>query len=222
MNLKRLLLAAAVVVIPATAHATEDFCTSVAKTSDGFLALRAGPGVQSRLIIKLHENDLLDADTWGNHKSWVRINAVHRNGKLIFDANQNGVYSPGFVAEVYTNNAPCFEDELTTAQTVPPGVSGRQNLYTCYGRLDISPSSGRGSGLRINCIPPKGQESGDLTLRMLPAKDRAWIIKVCGDPRKRGFCRVQVIANEGSDTEDDTSDALQLLHVTNKPKFSWE
>jgi len=34
-------------------------------------------------------------------------------------------------------------------------------------------------------------------------------------------CRVQVIVKESA-TKDDTLDALKLLHVTNKVKFSWE
>jgi hypothetical protein len=62
----------------AAAHATEDFCITVTKTPDGFLALREGPGTQYKMLAKLMPGFPLDADTGGGHYydtkyKWIRV-----------------------------------------------------------------------------------------------------------------------------------------------------
>jgi hypothetical protein len=58
---------------PAPAHATEDFCITVTKTPDGFLALREGPATQFKMIAKLKPGFPLDADTGGGFGKWTRV-----------------------------------------------------------------------------------------------------------------------------------------------------
>ena len=63
--MKKLLIALATTVVlvgpaAATAHAGSAVCAVVLKTSDGFLALRDGPGVGHRLLKKLPRGEKLD------------------------------------------------------------------------------------------------------------------------------------------------------------------
>jgi hypothetical protein len=100
-----------------------------------------------------------------------------------------------------------------------------QQVMTCTGTL-----SERHSDIFIAC-PDKdgpllpGHISTDLIyLTGLPKTDKTWLTKVCGDPRKlEHICRVQVVATY-SETRTETAifDAVRLLHVTDKPRFSWE
>jgi hypothetical protein len=83
--MKRLLLTniAALFLATGTAHASSEFCAVVLKTSDGFLALRDGPGTQYKMIAKLEQGDFLYADTsLGPQKigkrKWVHIVGVPR------------------------------------------------------------------------------------------------------------------------------------------------
>lgn|SRR5262249_5195866 len=106
--------------------------------------------------------------------------------------------------------------------TIKPGEVAKINkllqtdqvLVTCSGHIH----NNRGGTLKISCIAPQGQESYDLDLGLLSRQDLDWIAKTCG---WKGTCRVQAIAQD-STTEDDTLDAVSVLHVTNKPVFSWE
>ena len=56
-------MAACLMALATSAEATEDFCAVVLKTPDGFLALRQGPGTRFPVKLKLHQGDVLSADT---------------------------------------------------------------------------------------------------------------------------------------------------------------
>jgi len=63
--------------VPALAHAAAAYDVVVLKTSDGFLALRDGPGAQYAMLSKLHQGQTLVADR--NYKGWTHIRET-RNG----------------------------------------------------------------------------------------------------------------------------------------------
>jgi hypothetical protein len=83
--MKKLLIALATTVVlvgpaAATAHAGSAVCAVVLKTSDGFLALRDGPGVGHRLLKKLPRGEKLDMfepgdNAWESAKrnAWVKV-----------------------------------------------------------------------------------------------------------------------------------------------------
>jgi uncharacterized protein YraI len=71
--MKKLLLAGVVaLLVSASAHAANDpYDVVVLKTSDGFLALRDGPGTQYPMLSQLHQEQVLVADA--QYKGWTHI-----------------------------------------------------------------------------------------------------------------------------------------------------
>jgi uncharacterized protein YraI len=80
MEMKKLLSGAAVVLLmSASAQAANDpYDVVVLKTSDGFLALRDGPGTQYSMLSKLHQGDVLIADAKFN--GWTHIRETPKTG----------------------------------------------------------------------------------------------------------------------------------------------
>jgi hypothetical protein len=101
-------------------------------------------------------------------------------------------------------------------------VADRTQILTCSGRLEAAT---KGYFAIQECRVPRGQETYTLDLSDISQADRDRIIKVYGFPRDKGvpgpFCRIQAHTKDHP-TLDDAQDALQILHVTNKAKFSWE
>lgn len=110
---------------------------------------------------------------------------------------------------------------LTTAARADGAVADGTQILTCSGPL-VAATKGY---FAIECQPPKGQESYTLDLSNISQPDRERIIKVCGFPKDKGepygFCRVQAHAKDHP-TMDDAQEAMEILHVTNKAKFTWE
>jgi len=96
--------------------------------------------------------------------------------------------------------------------------AGDLHTLACSGML-ITATQGY---FGIKCVVPKGEQS---YMVEIPQADRGWVKRVCGSPQAKGelgpFCRVQVLVLENS-TDDDGLNAVKVLHVTNKTKFSWE
>jgi hypothetical protein len=99
-------------------QATEDFCAVVLKTLDGFLALRDGPGTQFRMKAKLHQGDLLTANTRGctfdgkfcddgNKRKWTYIFSVPRLDGPPETAKH---FTEGWVYDKYIQGFGCPED----------------------------------------------------------------------------------------------------------------
>ena len=78
--MKNLLLAGVVaLLVSAPAHAANDpYDVVVLKTSDGFLALRDGPGTQYAALSKLRQGQVLVADA--QYKGWTHIRETPKTG----------------------------------------------------------------------------------------------------------------------------------------------
>jgi hypothetical protein len=115
---------------------------------------------------------------------------------------------------------------LTTALGAHAGeVLPNGEIKTCSGFVS---NNEFGRGYVIQCKAIKGEDF-DIDVEGLSNKEIDRLQKVCPlraigkdiAGMRSNRCRVQVIVRE-SPTKDDTFDALKLLHVTNKVKFSWE
>jgi hypothetical protein len=146
MNLKSLLLATSL-VIPSVAHATEGFCALVSKTPDGFLALRQENNVKSKMLMKLNQGDLIEADTAGASEGWMRVLTVHHKGKVIFNVNQTGEFKPAWVVSRYTRyDAECTNrmyEYTCKPRHARPGLAGQNanahdvKLLKSNGEVDL-------------------------------------------------------------------------------------
>jgi uncharacterized protein YraI len=78
--MKKLLVAClAALLVSTSAHAGNDpYDVVVLKTSDGFLALRDGPGAQYTMLSKLHQGQVLIADA--QYKGWTHIRETPKTG----------------------------------------------------------------------------------------------------------------------------------------------
>jgi hypothetical protein len=103
MNTIKYLVVAAAILVPSIANAIEldieDSCEVVAKTPDGFLALREEPGTRFKMITKLRPGELLISDTRtfkGEHQeNWIYINEVPGRD------NTQGPFTQGWVSTLY-------------------------------------------------------------------------------------------------------------------------
>ena len=95
-----LALMACTVAFVSNAHATIDYCVRVRNTPDGFIALREGPGAQSRVKARLKPGELLitDAESTG---PWTFVNSV-----LSRDRGKTNNFTQGWVARKFTESAP--------------------------------------------------------------------------------------------------------------------
>jgi hypothetical protein len=100
-------------VVPSLA--TIDGCAVVLRTPDGFLNLREGPSVKTRVVAKLSRGDFLDVDTaqceqvegkWicGDNK-WTHVLQVQPFGRS--DPHKGG--PSGWVTDKYVQWFPCPE-----------------------------------------------------------------------------------------------------------------
>ncbi|MBR0941002.1 hypothetical protein [Bradyrhizobium liaoningense] len=109
----------------------------------------------------------------------------------------------------------------TLAAHADGAVADGTQILTCSGPM-VAATKGY---FAVECQPPKGQESYTLDLSDISQAERERIIKVCGFSKDKGepygYCRVQAHTKDHP-TMDDAQEALEILHVTNKPKFSWE
>ena len=107
MTMTKLLIAlATTVALGSVAHAGSPVCAVVLKTSDGFLALRDGPGVKHRLLKKLPRGEKLNMwepgdSAWESAKrdAWV---------KVVYDADIHGG-TIGWVSSRYIQTFDCDE-----------------------------------------------------------------------------------------------------------------
>ena len=84
---------AALFLATGAVRATEDFCLTVTKTPDGFLALREGPGTQFKMIAKIFPGYPLDADTGGGSnrnvgpgkRQWTRVWIAARKSAWVYN-----------------------------------------------------------------------------------------------------------------------------------------
>jgi hypothetical protein len=81
---KTLLAGVAALFLATGTAQTAEFCGVVLKTSDGFLALREGPGIQSKMIAKLFEGNTLytkdDATVFGDEAPYQCLKPVREYG----------------------------------------------------------------------------------------------------------------------------------------------
>jgi hypothetical protein len=117
-----------------------------------------------------------------------------------------------------TTTLSAVAEEHKTALSANAGTQ----VVTCSGRLVAGTKAYLGI---LDCGVPKDEVNFSLDLSNIPAANRDWIGKVCGLPREKGmpgaFCHIQAHVKDHP-TLDDGFLALEVLHVTNKPKFSWE
>jgi hypothetical protein len=85
-------------------------------------------------------------------------------------------------------------------------------------------------GVTIGPDGDKGSDGLTCDLNHISKSDFDWIVKVCGQPMTIGeeqtgklakYCRLKVKLSDQK-TEEGASVVTKVLHVTNKPKFSWE
>jgi hypothetical protein len=100
------------------------------------------------------------------------------------------------------------ENYKYSAETIELGDGSR--IMTCSGVLNAN--------FTIDCDDRDGSGGYILDLGNLPRAPGKWIEEVC---RYGSRCRVQAHVVE-SKTMDDAFMAIEVLHVTNKSKFSWE
>jgi hypothetical protein len=103
-SMKALLLATAVVATATSAYADGHntpppvygpVCSVVNRTHDGFLALRAGPGISFPMLTQLYPGDVV-FETGEYASGWVHVNYTVRRGQL-----------DGWVHGNYTENVGC-------------------------------------------------------------------------------------------------------------------
>jgi hypothetical protein len=120
--MKKMLLAGiALLAVCASAHATEDFCAVVLRAPDGFLALRAEPGTQSKMLTKLHEGDFLYADTQQCSQSvcdkrWTHVIGVPRIDGPDDPKKTYEDYTRGWVFSRYIQSFLCPENQAEQAK----------------------------------------------------------------------------------------------------------
>src|SRR5262245_49201256 len=104
-TMKKVLVALAMTVaLVGPAAASSPVCAVVLKTSDGFLALRDGPGVKHRLLKKLRRGERLNMwepgdNAWekAKHDAWV---------KVVYSCEVHGCDAEGWVS---TKNIQTFD-----------------------------------------------------------------------------------------------------------------
>jgi hypothetical protein len=130
------------------------------------------------------------------------------------DRQEGAASTRGIVAPTATN---------AVSAPVAANTDPFKDPFTCDGKLykniyDPDGSNKKGH-LAVGCSIPKGKgEAPDVNLDTLSPDELHRVHEVC---RMNHHCRIQVLANS-STKYDDTVDAIKLLHITDKPKFSWE
>lgn len=92
-------------------EATSTFCGVVKETSDGFVALRQGPGVRHQLIVRLQPLEIVLLDTGqcrdafcSNDGSWLFVVEVPR-----LDAPSRTTFTQGWVRSTLVRPTTCPE-----------------------------------------------------------------------------------------------------------------
>lgn len=114
----RLLTLSASLLVCSLTYGTGDWCATPIKTSDGFLNLRSGPGVNFQILGQVHNGDVLLIDTgqcrddFGTLQCdesgrWVFVQSV--DGLKESSSNQKGWVSSRYITSVLCNDNASLE-----------------------------------------------------------------------------------------------------------------
>jgi hypothetical protein len=113
----------------APALATADGCAVVLRTPDGFLNLREGPSVETRVVSKLSRGDLLYVDTaqcgrvkgrWicDKRSEWGHVTQVPR-----FDGSDPRQSTSGWVSDKFVQWFECPEPKAVAIPAPAPAIA---------------------------------------------------------------------------------------------------